>query len=112
MDSGQQSDEAQMLAYIKDCQQTIKTRMPNTYKSVLDESKKRGKDVVAALVSDAIRGKPNCFYAWEAGYVMGAPFNMPNLTGELAAQIVGFGVKHMVCWALPVSTEGVAHGTN
>lgn len=61
---------------------TIKNRMPNTYEYINAQAKERevfvdGKvaSEVYALVKRGLRGEANCFWAMEAGYVVGTPFD-------------------------------------
>jgi len=102
MDSGQQTaaDEAMMKAYVAECIQIIKTRMPETYKALQTKAEELGNEAYA-LVRQGIRGKPNCFYAVEGGHVVGTPFDMPDLTGDMARQICQFGCKSMVLFGVP-----------
>lgn len=90
--------------------QLIKTQMPETYKAIVARSADADLGRQAfALVTRGIKGEPNCFYAMERGHVVGAPFELPNVTAELARTIVQFGCTFMVMWA---PANGGAHGSH
>ncbi|PQA78702.1 hypothetical protein [Rhodoferax sp. TS-BS-61-7] len=109
---------------IQDQIQIIKTKMPETYKAIQDREKGvtdviDGKRVtvipvygaeVYALVRRGLRGEPNCFWAMEAGYVMGTPFNMPTVSRDIAWYMVSFGCLH-VC-TFPLLPSEVTNGTH
>lgn len=76
----------------------IKTYMPETYKSIKEKSKKIGNQAFV-LVRRGLRGDANCFYAFESGRVVGTPFNLPEITAEVARWMVDFGCSHVVIWA-------------
>ena len=111
MDSGQQKDSPEELAaYVAECLQIIKNRMPETYKFIQAKAAgELGKDAYA-LVRRSLRGEPNLFYAVEGGHVVGTIFFDSEITNDMAKQIVQFGCKHMVLWALP--KKEVAHGAH
>lgn len=84
----------------------IKAQMPETYKAIVERSAAADLDKQAfALVTRGLRGEPNCFYAMERGHVVGTPFNIPDVTAELAATIVRFGCSFLIMWA-PKGTSG------
>ena len=104
--------------------QIIKTRMPETYKSIQDRVNgvtdtvagktvvlipKYGNDVFV-LVRRGLRGEPNCFWAMENGHVVGTPFTMPEVSRDLAQFIVSFGCAY-VCTFAPEASE-VSNGTH
>lgn len=78
----------------------IKVHMPETYKAIQAKADEIGK-AAFGLVRRGIRGEANCFYAVEGGRVVGHPFNLPGLAGDIASLIVQFGCRHMVWWQLP-----------
>ncbi len=85
----------------------IKQHMPQTYGAIQDKARMEGKDVFA-LVRRGLRGEPNCFYAIEAGWVMGAPFNLVGVNADVAKLMCEFGCRHLVMWAAPVAAPAVA----
>lgn len=72
----------------------IKQYMPETYKAIQDKAAKVG-NTAYALVKRALRGEPNCFWAMEAGRVMGTPFNQGDIQREVAQYMVGFGCVYV-----------------
>lgn len=85
----------------------IKGRMPRTYADIQAQAKARGNEAFT-LVRRALKGERNCFYAVEAGHVVGAPFDHVDAeTGMLAALGSQFGIGFMTLWPL---AEEVAHG--
>lgn len=103
---GQQVDVEGQIAIIKQ-------HMPQTYQAIQDKAKEIGKDAYA-LVRRGIKGEPNCFYAIEAGHVVGGPFNLVGVNEEIARLMCQFGCRHVVMWAAPVTQvaagQGAAHG--
>lgn len=74
-------------------QQTIKARMPGVYASI------RAKALVDVKVWGRVRsglaGVPNCFWAYEAGQVVGTPFAGYSGMGQLADVVAQFGCAHV-----------------
>lgn len=83
--------------------QIIKTRMPETYKSIQEKASKVGNKAYE-LVRRALRGEPNCFWAMENGHVVGTPFSMPEVSRDLAQFMVSFGCAH-VCTFVTLPEE-------
>lgn len=82
----------------------IKTRMPETYDQIKRKASEQG-DEVYGLVRRGLRGEANCFWAVEAGQVVGTPFAQDHPISAVVAQaLVQFGCAH-VC----IIAE-VAHG--
>lgn len=82
----------------------IKAHMPNTYASIQRKAALLGGQAYE-LVRRGLRGEPNCFYAIEAGYVMGTMFDASHPETVLVALgMVDLGVQ---CCATiwPVSTR-------
>lgn len=98
--TGQQVDVQARINVIREC-------MPLTYQAIQDKAKVEGKDVFA-LVRRALRGEPNCFYAIEAGHVVGAPFNLEGVGPEIAKLMCQFGFSHLVMWAAPIVAKSEA----
>ncbi|MFZ3141159.1 hypothetical protein [Polaromonas sp.] len=78
----------------------IKQLMPETYKSIREKSVEIG-NVAFELVRKGLRGEANCFYAFEAGRVVGTPFNMPAITADLALYMVEFGCGFVCMFNVP-----------
>jgi hypothetical protein len=89
--------------------QLIKNHMPETYKAIQTRAADSdlGRDAFA-LVTRGLKGEPNCFYAIERGHVVGTPFDMPDVSSELARTIVQFGCQFLIMWA-PKGGEHGAH---
>lgn len=82
----------------------IKAQMPETYAAITARAAEdRG---TYGLVRRGLRGEANCFYAMEAGHVVGTPFDMPDVSAELARYMVRFGCKFLVMWAPPEGQHG------
>lgn len=88
----------------------IKQYMPETYKSIKERAYVVG-NTAYELVRRALRGEPNCFYAIEAGRVMGTPFAVSAVTDYVARQMVQFGCAYVCIWPEVQSTKD-NHGTN
>lgn len=90
----------------------IKAQMPETYKAIVERSAETdlGREAFR-LVTRGLRGEPNCFYAVERGHVVGTPFNLPDVTPELAAVMVRFGCQFLVMWS-PVASKGASDGAH
>lgn len=84
----------------------IKSHMPETYKEIQVKAKAIGNDAFV-LVRRGIRGEPNCFYAFEAGHVVGTPFSEPNIRADVAMYMVQFGVSFCCIWA-----QGAGNGAH
>ena len=92
--------------------QLIKAQMPETYRAVQAKAGEIGGDAYR-LVREALRGVPSRFYAIEAGHVVGTPFDMPDVTADLARVMVQFGCRHLIMWAAEAQQhKGVGDGTH
>jgi hypothetical protein len=90
----------------------IKRFMPETYKSIQAKSKEIGNEAFV-LVRRALRGDPNCFYAFEQGRVVGTPFNLVEVNRDVAQYMVTFGCPHVCIWAMPaMPAQEAANGTH
>jgi hypothetical protein len=90
----------------------IKAHMPETYKAIHAKAAVIGK-LAFALVRRGLRGEANCFYAFERGHVVGTPFSLVEVTGDIAQYMVTFGVSHAVVWAASDDKkQGVEDGKN
>lgn len=116
MDTRQQSSEAApadqdaMKAYVDAQLAIIKTHMPMTYQAVKDKAGEIGNKAFS-LVRLGVAGKPNTFYAIEAGRAVGTPF--VNVVGadQLADYIREFGCTFLILWAAEAQ-QGGANGTH
>lgn len=102
--------------------QIIKTKMPETYKAIQERVKGVTEQVagktavlvpaygndVYTLVRRGLRGEPNCFWAMEAGHVVGTPFNMTEVQRDIASLMVGFGSAYVCIFPEPAKecTDG------
>lgn len=75
----------------------IKRFMPNTYKSIQAKAASIGNDAYV-YVRRGLRGEINCFYAFEAGRVMGTPFELIDIARDVAQLMVTQGIDHMCIW--------------
>ncbi len=82
----------------------IKANMPETYKSIQAKAQAIGK-VAFAYVRRGLRGEPNCFYAFERGYVVGTPFTLTEVARDIAQYMVTFGITHAVVWHCEAETQ-------
>lgn len=109
MDTSRAPDEA--AKRLEELRHVIKTQMPETYKAIQERAAEGDLGRQAyALVTRGLQGRPNCFYAIERGHVVGAPFDMPDVTAELARTMVQFGCQFLVMWA--PDAKGEANGTH
>lgn len=76
----------------------IKAHMPETYKAIQAKAKAIGNEAFA-LVRRGLRGEANCFYAFEAGYVVGTPFTLVEVARDVAMYMVCWGTTFCVVWA-------------
>lgn len=90
--------------------EVIKTHMPYTWSLIEDRAKFIGNEAYA-YVRRGLRGEPGCFYAIEAGYVVGTPAGLPQDTlQELADYMVIMGCAHVCIWpASAWRARGAAH---
>jgi hypothetical protein len=117
MDTRQQSsseatpaDQAAMKAYVDGQLDQIKAHMPITYAAIKAKAGDIGSKAYS-LVRQGIVGKPNRFYAIEAGRAVGTPF--VNVVGaeQLAEYIRQFGCTFLILWAAEAQ-QGGADGTH
>jgi hypothetical protein len=88
------SQKIDVQAQIED----IKRFMPETYASIQTKAKEIGNEAYV-LVRKGLRGEANCFYAFERGRVVGTPFNLVEVTRDIAQYMVTFGCAHVCIWA-------------
>ena len=90
---------------------TIKTAMPNVYAAVQAKAAQIGQGAYG-LVRRGLRGETNCFYAFEAGQVVGTPFIDCDVNSDIALLMVQFGAAHVCVWGQPPAVgQGASHGT-
>lgn len=87
----------------------IKRHMPETYKYIQVKAQEIG-NLAYELVRRGLRGEANCFYAVEAGRVVGTPFSTGPITDELAGYMCEFGVAFMCMFNTPAKEP--QDGTN
>jgi hypothetical protein len=75
----------------------IKRFMPATYQAIQDKAAEIG-NVAFELVRRGLRGEANCFYAFEAGRVVGTPFAAGPMPDHVAALMVRFGCAFVCIW--------------
>lgn len=87
----------------------IKRSMPAVYAAVKAKAEAIG-NAAYALVRRGAGGEPNCFYAFEAGHVVGTPFDHP-ISDDVARLMVQFGARHCCIWPAPAAAKAEAqHG--
>lgn len=95
--------------------ETMKRFMPRTMECIEDRVQHVGPQV-RALVRRALRGEPGCFYAFEAGHVMGNPAGLDRAALQGAAEfMVVYGCTHVCIWPAHVwhgAAEGVGDGAH
>lgn len=90
----------------------IKRYMPETYKSIKAKSLAIGNEAFV-LVRRGLRGEADCFYAFEAGRVVGTPFTLTDVARDVAQYMVTFGCVHVCVWAASsVQPAGGSNGTH
>ena len=77
----------------------IKAHMPEVYKSIQAKAAEIGKPAFG-LVRRGLRGEANCFYAFEAGRVVGTPFTLTEVMRDVAQYMVTFGCSHVCIFAI------------
>lgn len=87
----------------------IKAYMPETYKAIQAWAGEIGK-LAYAMVRAGLRGEPNRFWAMERGRVMGTPFNLVEITADVALAMVRWGSAYACIFGTP--TEGGQHGAD
>lgn len=86
----------------------IKAHMPEVYDCIQERAQHAGPEVFA-LVRKGLRGEPGCFYAMEAGHVVGTPFGREHpLMREAAEFVVVFGRAHVCVWPDRIWAGGAA----
>ena len=96
---------------------TIKQCMPEVYALIKSRAEEVG-SAVYALVRRGLGGEPGCFYAFEAGHVVGTPLGFdPKRSGLQGAAefLVLYGCAHVCIWpdhAWPKVQAGGADGAD
>lgn len=78
----------------------IKRLMPETYKTIQAKAAVMG-NLAYELVRRGLRGEANCFYAFEAGRVVGTPFTVTDIQAEVAKYMVTWGCACACIFAEP-----------
>lgn len=90
---------------------TIKECMPNVYQQIKQRADEVG-NVVFALVRAGLAGQPGCFYAFEAGHVVGQPAGVIEKDrAELGNFVARFGCAYVCIFGEPPAL-GVDGGGN
>ena len=95
----------------------IKAHMPEVFATIQDKARQIGPEAYA-LVRRGLRGEPGCFYAFEAGHVVGTPLGFdPKRSGLQGAAefLVLYGCAHVCIWpehAWPKVQAGGADGAD
>lgn len=84
--------------------ETIQRRMPKVYAAVKAKAAEIGNQAYQ-LVRRGAAGEPDCFYAVEAGHVVGTPF-CQAVMADVAVLIVQFGVDFLCMWPLKGGADG------
>lgn len=76
----------------------IKKSMPKTYKTIQQWAEEMGdrQGTVFARIRRGLAGKPNCFWAMEAGHVVGTPFQNHPVAQDVTYGVFVWG-SHHVC---------------
>lgn len=83
----------------------IKRYMPETYKAIQAKAADIGNQAYE-LVRRGLRGEANCFYAFEGGRVVGAPFTLTDIQAEVARHMVAWGCAYVCIFAAaPMTAE-------
>ncbi|MNU94325.1 hypothetical protein D3C71_843030 [compost metagenome] len=107
--SEQQTQDG-MKALVDQRLQVIKSSMPHVRQSIEDKVAQIGPEAYA-LVRRGLRGEPGCFYALEAGHVVGTPFGRSDPRMQQLAQfLVRFGCAY-VCIFPMTDDEARTYGT-
>ncbi|MGV0960124.1 MAG: hypothetical protein ACOYB1_09835 [Limnohabitans sp.] len=85
--------------------QIIKTKMPNVYAAVQAKAAEIGPEAFS-FVRQGIRGEPYKFYAFEAGHVVGTPFEGHPIEKDIASHMCSFGCQFVCIW--PIAPKKVA----
>ena len=93
----------------------IKSHMPSVYAAIKGKAGVVG-NVAFEWVRRGLRGEPGCFYAFEAGRVVGTPFHGHPVMDHVGRAMVQFGCSHVCVWPDTTSPGssmqgGTAHGT-
>lgn len=88
----------------------IKQHMPEVYKCIKAKAGEIGNQAFE-LVRRGLRGEANCFYAFEAGHVVGTPFTLTEVSRDIAQYMVTFGCVHVCIFQAAVLSE-VEHGAH
>lgn len=94
------ANQGQQKADVTPMIEIIKRQMPETYKYIQAKAEEIG-NVAYELVRRGLRGEANCFYAVEAGRVVGTPFSVGPISDELAGYMCKFGVAFMCIFNTP-----------
>ena len=86
----------------------IKRYMPETYKTIQAKAALMG-NVAYELVRRGLRGEPNCFYAFEAGRIVGTPYTLTDIQADLAKYLLVWGCA---CACILTEPKELTDGTH
>jgi hypothetical protein len=89
---------------IKADQQTIKAKMPQTYKYIQDTVARCGADVFKN-VNRGLAGEANRFYAFENEVLIGTPFTKTDIMQTIINAMMQNGAKCFCVLVEPVKVE-------
>lgn len=89
----------------------LREQMPNVARLVDEQRETLGKAYVNECIRAAVAGKPDKFYAFEAGHVLGTPFTRDTVLHEAVRCCVALGGSYAMVIARPIE-EGVPRGTH
>ncbi len=75
----------------------IRRHMPQVYECIQEKARQIGNGAYE-LVRRGLRGERGCFYAFEAGRVVGTPFHGHPIMKEVGQFLVEFGCAHVCIW--------------
>lgn len=94
----------------------IKHHMPETYRSIQAKAGTIGREAYR-FVRQGVSGQANRFYAVEGGRVVGTPFDIDNVSDEIARYALQFGISFLIMWApeaqqMATKPTEAAHGAD
>lgn len=108
---GRQADQEAVRRYVDAGLAEIKGHMPETYRAIQAKAANIGNRAYA-FVRRGLAGQPNAFYAMENGRVVGTPFDLPDVSADLARLMVQFGCRHLIMWGVEAQQQGGGDGTH
>lgn len=88
----------------------LRVSMPNVARLVDEKRAELGAEFVNDCIKRAIAGKPDLFFAFEAGHVLGTPFSKDAVVAEAIRISVALGGSFAMVMARPAAE--VPRGTH